>query len=187
MTLSILERNINRQLKRRNLCKAAKLDSTSVSTLKHCCNQLSLVFRNTFNTTLGTFHVPASKPPSSTLSPEKNKDHRNNTNIYRLIILIAMVMKSFECLSDLTAPLLDPVQLAYRANRSVDDARKMVLHIILKQLDSSGPLTRMLFGDFILIFNTFIPVLCSISSLSWVCLTPPAGRSQTSYLTGDSV
>src|SRR4029434_10691792 len=34
-------------------------------------------------------------------------------------------------------PLLDPLQFAYRANRSVDDAVNMALHFILQHLDTS--------------------------------------------------
>ncbi|KAK3533693.1 hypothetical protein QTP70_023989, partial [Hemibagrus guttatus] len=52
-------------------------------------------------------------------------------------------MKSFERLvlayrKNITGPLLDPLQFAYRANRSVDDAVNMGLHFILQHLDKSG-------------------------------------------------
>ncbi|KAK3506128.1 hypothetical protein QTP70_005363, partial [Hemibagrus guttatus] len=52
-------------------------------------------------------------------------------------------MKSFErlvlaYLKNITGPLLDPLQFAYRANRSVDDAVNMGLHFILQHLDKSG-------------------------------------------------
>ena len=43
-TLSILERDVNKLLKRQNPRKAAGPDSVSPSTLKHCADQLSLVF-----------------------------------------------------------------------------------------------------------------------------------------------
>ncbi|KAK3508354.1 hypothetical protein QTP70_022935, partial [Hemibagrus guttatus] len=41
-------------------------------------------------------------------------------------------------LKNITGPLLDPLQFAYRANRSVDDAVNMGLHFILQHLDKSG-------------------------------------------------
>ncbi|XP_077953470.1 uncharacterized protein LOC120812456 [Gasterosteus aculeatus] len=71
-------------------------------------------------------------------------------------------MKSFERLvltdlKSLTDPLLDPLQFAYRANRSVDDAVNMALHYILQHLDSRGTYARILFVDFSSAFNT-IPV-----------------------------
>ncbi len=56
---------------------------------------------------------------------------------------MSVVMKSFERLvlahlKDITGPLLDPMQFAYQANRSVDDAVNMGLHYILQHLYSSG-------------------------------------------------
>ncbi|KAL0199142.1 hypothetical protein M9458_007682, partial [Cirrhinus mrigala] len=58
---------------------------------------------------------------------------------------------------DITGPLLDPLQFAYRANRSVDDAVNMGLHYILQHLDKSGTYARILFVDFSSAFNTIIP------------------------------
>jgi hypothetical protein len=62
-------------------------------------------------------------------------------------------MKSFERLvlshlKSITDPLLDPMQIAYRANRSVDDAVNMALHFILQHLDSAGTYARILFVDY---------------------------------------
>ncbi|XP_035772237.1 GTPase IMAP family member 8-like [Neolamprologus brichardi] len=61
-------------------------------------------------------------------------------------------MKSFErlflsYLKTLTAPLLDPLQFAYRANRPVDDAINMALHFVLQHLDSPGTYARILHGS----------------------------------------
>ncbi len=60
-------------------------------------------------------------------------------------------------LKDSTGPLLDPLQFAYRANRSVDDAVNMGLHYILQHLDKPGTYARILFVDFNSAFNTIIP------------------------------
>ncbi len=54
-------------------------------------------------------------------------------------------------------PLLDPLQFAYRANRSVDDAVNMGLHYVLQHLDRPGTYVRILFVDFSWAFNTIIP------------------------------
>ncbi len=75
-------------------------------------------------------------------------------------------MKSFEqlvlvYLKDITGPLLDPLQFAYRANRSVDDAVSMGLHYILQHLDKNGNYARILFVDFSSAFNTIMPDLLS--------------------------
>ncbi|KAL0157261.1 hypothetical protein M9458_048507, partial [Cirrhinus mrigala] len=73
-------------------------------------------------------------------------------------------MKSFEklvlaYLKDITGPLLDPLQLAYRANRSMDNAVNMGLHFILQHLDESGTYVRIMFVNFSSTFNTIIPTL----------------------------
>ncbi len=81
--------------------------------------------------------------------------------------LTTVVRKSFEklvlaYLKDITGPLLEPLQFAYRANRSVDDAVNMGLHYILEHLDKSGTYVRILFVDFSSAFNTIIPTLLQI-------------------------
>ncbi|KAK3551680.1 hypothetical protein QTP70_022120, partial [Hemibagrus guttatus] len=81
-----------------------------------------------------------------------------------LLLLTSVVMKSFErlvlaYLKNITGPLLDPLQFAYRANRSVDDAVNMGLHFILQHLDKSGTYLRLPFVDFSSALNTIIPTL----------------------------
>ncbi len=62
-------------------------------------------------------------------------------------------------LKDITGPSLDPLQFAYRANRSVDDAVNMGLHYVLQHLDRPGTYVRILFVDYSSAFNTIIPNL----------------------------
>ncbi len=100
-------------------------------------------------------------------------------NDYRPVAVTSVAMKSFEklvlaYLKDITAPLLDPLQFAYRANRSVDDAVNMGLHYILQHLDKSGTYVRILFVDFSSAFNTIIPTflqtkLTQLSVPSSIC------------------
>lgn len=54
---------------------------------------------------------------------------------------------------------LDPLQFAYRANRSIEDAVSLVLHYVLKHLDSfrSSTYARLLFIDFSSAFSTISP------------------------------
>ncbi|KAK3531512.1 hypothetical protein QTP70_023859 [Hemibagrus guttatus] len=138
-------------------------DSVSPSLLKHCANQLSPVFTDIFNTSLETCHMPACfKTLVNVPVPKKTKI--TGLNDYRPVNLTSVVMKSFErlvlsYLKDITDPLLDPLQFAYRANRSVDDAVNMALHFILQHLDSPGSYARILFVDFSSAFNTIIPAL----------------------------
>ncbi|KAK3561055.1 hypothetical protein QTP86_026387, partial [Hemibagrus guttatus] len=96
--------------------------------------------------------------------PVPKKTKITGLNDYRPVALTSVVMKSFECLvlsylKDITDPLLDPLQFAYRTNRSVDNAVNMALHFILQHLDSPGSYARILFVDFSSAFNTIIPAL----------------------------
>ncbi len=77
-------------------------------------------------------------------------------------------------LKDITGPSLDPLQFAYRANRSVDDAVNMGLHYVLQHLDRPGAYVRILFVDFSSAFNTIIPnlllpKLTQLSVLTSIC------------------
>ncbi|KAK3507296.1 hypothetical protein QTP70_013555 [Hemibagrus guttatus] len=161
--LTIKEEEVNRLFKRLNTRKASGPDSVSPSLLKHCANQLSPVFTDIFNTSLETCHVPACFKTSA-IVPVPKKTKITGLNDYRPVALTSVVMKSFErlvlsYLKDITDPLLDPLQFAYRANRSVDDAVNMALHFILQHLDSPRSYARILFVDFSSAFNTIIPAL----------------------------
>ncbi len=53
---------------------------------------------------------------------------------------------------------LDPLQFAYRSNRSTDDAISHILHSSLTHIDSSnGNYARLLFIDYSSAFNTIVP------------------------------
>ncbi|KAK3570550.1 hypothetical protein QTP86_022086, partial [Hemibagrus guttatus] len=161
--LTFKEEEVNRRFTRLNICKATGPDSVSPSPLKHCANQLSPVFTDIFDTSLETCHVPACFKTSA-IVPVPKKTKITGLNDYRPITLTSVVMKSFErlmlsYLKDITDPLLDPLQFAYRANRSVDDAVNMALHFILQHLDSPGSYARILFVDFSSAFNMIVPAL----------------------------
>ncbi|KAK3507800.1 hypothetical protein QTP70_000785 [Hemibagrus guttatus] len=138
-------------------------DSISPSLLKHGANQLSPVFTDIFNISRETCHVPACFKTSA-IVPVPKKTKITGLNDYRPVTLTSVVMKSYEHLmlsyhKDITDPLLDPLQFAYRANRSVDDAVNMALHFILQHLDFPGSYARILFVDFSSSFNTIVPAL----------------------------
>ncbi len=106
--------------------------------------------------------------------------------------LTSVVMKSFErlvlaYLKDNTGPLLDPLQFAYRANRSVDDAVNMGLHFILQHLDRPVTLVSILFID---IYNTIIrrinwhtSPLCCQNKLTHLSVPTSICQWITSFLT----
>ena len=53
--------------------------------------------------------------------------------------------------------ILDPLQFAYRLNRSTDDAISIALHTALSHLDKRNTYVRMLFIDCSSAFNTIVP------------------------------
>ena len=71
-------------------------------------------------------------------------------------------MKCFERLvkDHITSTLpdtLDPLQFAYRPNRSTDDAIAITRHTALTHLDKRNTYVRMLFIDYSSAFNTIVP------------------------------
>ncbi|KAI5608961.1 hypothetical protein C0J50_6530 [Silurus asotus] len=81
---------------------------------------------------------------------------------YRSVALTPIMMKCFERLvmrhiKTQLPPALDPMQFAYRPDRSTDDAISTTLHLALTHLDNKDSYVRMLFIDFSSAFNTIIP------------------------------
>ncbi len=123
----------------------------------------------------------------STIIPVPNKPKITGLNEYRPVALTSVVMKSFErlvlaYLKDITGPLLDPLQFAYRANRSVDDAVNMGLHFILQHVDRPGTYVRILFVDLSSAFNMIILNLL-LPKLTQLSVPPSVCQWITSFLT----
>ncbi len=81
---------------------------------------------------------------------------------------------------------LDPLQFAYRSNRSTDDAIAFALHTALSHLENKNTYVRMLFVDYSSAFNTIVPatLVAKLQTLglnrslcSWI-LDFLTGRSQ---------
>ncbi|KAK3550909.1 hypothetical protein QTP70_008072 [Hemibagrus guttatus] len=139
-----------------------------------------------FNRSLELCEVPACFK-HSTIIPIPKKPKITGLNDYRPVALTSVVMKLFErlvlaYLKNITGPLLDPLQFAYRANRSRDEAVNMRLHFILQHLDKSGTYVRLLFVDFSSAFNIIIPTLLQTKLIQ---LSVPSSLCQwiTSFLT----
>ncbi|KAK1795717.1 hypothetical protein P4O66_001026 [Electrophorus voltai] len=120
--------------------------------LKACADQLAPVFTNIFNLSLTLGIVPSSFK-RSTIVPVPKKPRPSDLNDYRPVALTSVVMKCFEKLvrdfitSSLPASM-DPLQFAYRHNRSTDDAIAHLLHTTLTHLDEGrGNYVKMLFTD----------------------------------------
>jgi hypothetical protein len=83
-------------------------------------------------------------------------------NDYRTVALTSVAIKCFERLAmahinTIIREPQDPLQFAYRTNRSADDAISITLHIALSYLDKRNTYVRMLFIDYSSAFNTIVP------------------------------
>ncbi len=85
-------------------------------------------------------------------------------NYYRPVALTSIVMNVFERIVNnhmcSSIPVhLDPLQFAYRPNRSTDDAISRIMHSSLIHIDSkNGNYVRLLFIDYSSAFNTIVPI-----------------------------
>ncbi len=169
-----------RQVFRENKRRKAPVPDTSVSPacLKTCTDQLSPIFTKILNRSLELCEVPSCFK-CSTIIPVPKKSKITGLNFYRPVALTSVAMKSFErlvlaYLKASTGPLLGPMQFAYRANRSVNDAVNMGLLFTLQHLDRPETYVRILFVDFRSTFNTIIldtlqNKLTQLSVLTSVC------------------
>ncbi len=160
-TLQKREDDVCQVFKKNKRRKAPGPDGVSPACLKSCADQLAPIFTQIFNRSLELCEVPSCFK-RSTIIPVPKKPQITGLIDYRHVALTSVAMKSFErlvlaYLKASTGPLLDPLQFAYRANRSVDDAVNMGLHFILQHLDRPGTYVRILFVDFSSAFNTIIP------------------------------
>ena len=129
--------------------------------LKHCAKQLTSIFSDIFNWSLRVQKVP-NLWKKSIIIPVPKCNKPKVFNDLRPVALTSLVMKSFEKLvkSELlskTGQVLDPLQFAYRVNRSVEDASLMLLNLLTKHLEGKNTHARLLFIDFASAFNTIQP------------------------------
>ncbi|KAK3541768.1 hypothetical protein QTP86_003515 [Hemibagrus guttatus] len=107
--------------KKQKTRKAPGPNGVSPACLKVCADQLAPIFTQIFNRSLVQCEVPRCFKRSTIILVPK-KTEISGFNDYRPVSLTSVVMKSFErlvlaYLKDITGPLLDPHQFAYRANR----------------------------------------------------------------------
>ena len=77
--------------------------------------------------------------------------------------ITSVVMKCFDRLvmahiNSILPDTLDPLQFAYRPNRSTDDAISIAFHTSLSHLDKRNTYLRMLLIDYSSAFNTIVPM-----------------------------
>ncbi len=164
---TVSEDEVRRELRRVNIRKAAGPDGITGRVLRSCADQLAGLFTSIFNESLATSVIPTSFKRSVIIPVPKNSKP-SCLNDYRPVALTSTVMKVFERLlkkhicSSIPATL-DPLQFAYRPNRSTDDAISQVLHSSLTHIDSkNGNYVRLLFIDYSSAFNTIVPTKLAI-------------------------
>ncbi len=135
--------------------------------LKLPIDQLAGLFTSIFNESLATSVVPTSFKKSFIIPVLKNSKP-SCLNDYHPFALTSIVMKVFERLltnhiCSSSPATLDPLQFAYRPNRSTDDAISQVLHSSLTHIDSkNGNYVRLLFIDYSSAFNTIVPIKLAV-------------------------
>ncbi|KAI3363440.1 hypothetical protein L3Q82_012057, partial [Scortum barcoo] len=154
--------DVCRTLKRINTRKAPGPDGIPGRALKVCADQLADVFADIFNMSLLQSVVPTCFK-ETIIVPVPKKTKILYLNDYRPVVaLTSTIMKCFERLvkSFITSSIpdsLDPLQFAYRPNRSTEDAIALTLHTALSHLDQRDTYVRMLFIDYSSAFNTIVP------------------------------
>ncbi|KAK2877087.1 hypothetical protein Q8A73_023740 [Channa argus] len=159
--LCLTTAEVRKTLCRVNPRKSAGPDNIPGRVLRECAEQLADVFTDIFNISLSSNVVPTCLK-ATTIVPVPKKSTVSCLNDYRPVALTPIVMKCFERLvmrhiKTQLPTSLDPMQFAYRPNRSTDDAISTTLHLALTHLDSKDSYVRMLFIDFSSAFNTIIP------------------------------
>ena len=158
----LTEHEVRRSFKKVNIRKAAGPDGIPGRVLKVCADQLAPVFTDIFNLSLEQSVIPTCLK-RSTIVPVPKKSTPACLNDYRPVALTSIAMKCFEGLvkgyiCSSLPPTLDPLQFAYRPNRSTEDAIAHVLHTAASHLDKrQGNYVRMLFIDYSSAFNTIVP------------------------------
>ncbi|KAK3509262.1 hypothetical protein QTP70_027038 [Hemibagrus guttatus] len=129
---------------RKTLCrvkprKAAGSNNIPGRVLRECAEQLADVFTDIFSISLSSAIIPTCLK-TTTIIPVPKKSSVSCLNDFRPIALKPIIMKCFERLvmrhiKNLLPPSLDPMQFAYRPNRSMDDTIITTLHLSLTHLD----------------------------------------------------
>ena len=159
--LVVTEGEVLRQFSRLNPSKAAGPDNLSSRVLKNCAIELANIFTVIFNMSFRTGIVP-SLWKQSCLIPVPKKSNISCMNDLRPVVLTAVPMKVCEriflnYLKPLVDPILDPLQFAYRSDRSCEDAILVLLDLLYSHLELNRNSARIIFFDFSSAFNTIQP------------------------------
>ncbi len=159
LSLSVVD--VTRSFKRVNIRKAVGPHGIPGRVLQACAFQLARVFTDIFNLSLSLFVVPSCFK-KSTIVPITKKNKITCLNDWMPVALTPIFSMCFEKLirdhiCSVQPASLDPLQFAYRSNRSTDDAIAFTLHTALSHLENKNTYVKMLFVDYSLAFNTTVP------------------------------
>ncbi|XP_054631629.1 uncharacterized protein LOC129181035 [Dunckerocampus dactyliophorus] len=186
--LMVTSADVRRVLNKTNPRKAAGTDNISGRALRVCSSELADVLADIFNLSLAQASVPTCFK-STTIVPVPKKSNVTCLNDYRPIALTPIVMKCFERLvmthikKSILAATVDPLQFAYRQNRSTDDAVNTAIHTALSHLQGQDTYVTMLFIDYSSAFNTVSPHKLTNKLLTLV-LSPSLCNWVFNFLTG---
>uniref|UniRef100_A0A8K9XHI6 Reverse transcriptase domain-containing protein n=1 Tax=Oncorhynchus mykiss TaxID=8022 RepID=A0A8K9XHI6_ONCMY len=124
--LSFTAADVSKTFKRVNPRKATGPDGIPSRVLRACADQMAGVYTDIFNQSLSQSAVPTCFK-RATIVPVPKKAKVTELQDYRPVALTSVIMKCFERLvkdhiTSILPDTLDPLQFAYRPNRSTDDA-----------------------------------------------------------------
>ena len=161
---------VEKEFRKLNIRKAVGPDGISGRLLRFCCSELSQIFSILFSWSLRDCIVP-SLWKRSIICPVPKSKNPKELNDFRPVALTPIAMKCLERivlgrLQLQTQHALDPLQFAYKQNRSTDDATLTLLHNAYTHLDTPKSFVRILFIDFSSAFNTIQPHLMILKLLN---------------------
>ncbi|KAK2918358.1 hypothetical protein Q8A73_002729 [Channa argus] len=151
---------VHKALRKINPRKAAGPDNIPGRALRACANELADVLTSIFKLSLSQCTVPLCFK-TTTIVPLPKKSPPTCLNDYRPVALTPIIMKCFErvVLAHIQSSIpdtIDPLQYAYRPNRSTSDAIAAAIHYSLSHLENKDSYLRILFIDYSSAFNTVI-------------------------------
>ncbi len=153
--------DVTRSFRQVNIRKTFGPDGIPGHVLQTCAFQLAGVFTDIVNLFLFPSVVPSCFKKSLIVPiPKKNKI--TCLNDQRPVALTSIFSKCFEkiirdYICSVLPASLDPLQFAYRSNRSTDNNIGFTLHSALSYLENKNTYVRMMFVDYSSAFNTIVP------------------------------
>ena len=144
-----------------SLGKAPGPDDITNRLLRTFANELTPIVHKLFNWCASTGKVPTLWKLAN-IKPVPKKPIPKESNDFRPIALTSCLMKCFEKLVKAKLEFqihssTDPLQFAYKANRSTNDACTLMQQCIIDHIEGKATYARVLFLDYSSAFNTIVP------------------------------